>query len=373
MSLALPLARVYDPQTSNRSRTIALTLVSLSLTGCNPATKTSLEAWPAEFAQAYCSRGVECGTMGAYPSEAFCVEDERGRLETYYLTIACAVEGGTLRYDGTVMHARVEAIRNATCPEMSALMDVGYHLWDAFGGQVPIDGSCQTSFECRGFGQKVAYCNLTAAPGTCRSTVGEGEVCPSLNACAQGLTCLKAPDDDVQHCYAMPMAGEACAAVAPYCATSAWCVTDNGSSSCVAIDHLFTATLGQACWTPSMWGCQPGLQCAEYPDHHECMNLSPAAAGATCTFGWPDPCPPNQRCVPDDIAVSPAGVCRPLPGGGDACQGTYSCQPGELCDDQVTHQCYTQHVVGEGCSSDDDCYTHQCVAGTCALVHCMQP
>jgi hypothetical protein len=222
----------------------------------------------------------------------------------------------------------------------------------ALHGTVASGGACESTAECDH--------GTCACDGICHAWVTDGSDC-SAAPCLPGSTC-----DATRHCVApAPVAhvGESCSSAA--CAGVLRCVL----GTCTEARDLRTVALGGACENPfdapadpdhPMW-CAAGLEC-DFDGGSVCVG--PSTVGAPCDTGGASPfCPEGTSCH------GPAGsaTCAPYQAEGETCFESGrggACAPGLRCGSDT---CDRIGDVGDACAWGEDCATHACTAGVCAL------
>jgi hypothetical protein len=116
--------------------------------------------------------------------------------------------------------------------------------------------------------------------------------------------------------------------------------------------------------------CNPDLSCV-------ILSVTPAiraecrkavSAGASCTVGFPDPCPSGNYCKAPQNTLD--GTCTARPGDGVACaSGPFGgdadiCALDARCDGGT---CRARQNLGGTCVTDAVCFSEHCVDGKCAL------
>jgi hypothetical protein len=272
-----------------------------------------------EIAAAWCETLVRCDL---YPDVAACLAS----IDVVGDDLRAAFEAGHVSYDAGAAAACRAMLAGIACEELSGAQDLtACAAWD---GTVPDGGECASGAECQSGGcdpgacdpalscctgscaapeldegvpvgadctidacAADAYCDLDAAPPTCRALIALDQPCIE-GECAVDLYCrITEPTSGTGVCSALPAEGEECDPAYPVCARGDnWC--DPADSTCHEL-----STVGEACdevsdnCVPYAW-CSPEGRCAALP-----------GAGEPCE-DWP-PCLGDLECVDDTCAAAP--------------------------------------------------------------------
>lgn len=279
------------------------------------------------------------------------------------------IDAGRMVYHGSELQACADAVRIAGCKLENALRSDT--CLAALDGTVPLGGNCSSNDECKG----VAYCNSEASAGTCPgkcTAVGkQGDTCSDDEDCDVGFAC--SPGD--QRCHEEARAGESCGGSAGLsCALGLYCFganqQTNTEGTCKELAEIFVAKSGESCNIIGGPLCATNLSCVltavQPKPAFTCIEK--VGPGASCQFGYPDPCPTDQYCKRTGVTL--AGVCTPRPATGEPCgpepfNGTPAvCAPSDRCQNGT---CQAQKPLGGSCESDDGCLSSYCFRGKCTL------
>lgn len=120
-------------------------------------------------------------------------------------------------------------------------------------------------------------------------------------------------------------------------------------------DETFVGTVGDGGACSSSIECIDGFSCGYYS---QVCTANPGVA-EDCVAEELD-CQDGLFCDWDGT-----GQCAPVPGAGESCAASYTCEPGYYCN-YYTEVCDPVAGPGENCDTDDECTTYFCDAGTCA-------
>jgi hypothetical protein len=328
--------------------------------GDEPFEPMPIAELPAAFARAICDALDSCVGAAALRElterEDCDVRVAKELAATDFHHMADAVSAARVFYDPSELPACLEGVRALGC---DVLVDsFPPPCDDVLEGNVEIDGECAISAECAG----TAFC-AGAASGTCPSTcselLGAGAECAADNECGDDLLCLGGV------CTAPSVGGEPCGGDSgKVCALGFNCAdsTDVDVGECTDNASTQVGREGDVC-EPGGALCVDGLSCVF--DGALGFHCEPyVGEGDACHLGLPGQCPVDQYC--DAAAVMDEGVCRDLPGDGDACVLTDLCAPGFVCvlvDDAAV--CRPIRDNGGDCDDDRACRSGNCVDGSC--------
>lgn len=276
-----------------------------------------------------------------------------------------AIEQKKVVYDGTQVKACLAAIEKVGCN----LSGEPAECTAAIDGTVEIGGDCELDAECKG---SDTLCQVGAAcPGKCAKKGLAGAACTHNSDCAAGLSCSEATEKCIQ-----PAAeGAACegGGVAPECAMGLFCLGSDDKAqkpgSCKNLTDGFSGKSGDACWFQGKPGCATDLRCiVEKVDtttgQVDAKCGAPFGAGAACKIAIPDGCPTDQYCKVPTNAF--AGTCTPRPKAGEPCAKLFDddlCGADTRCESGT---CKPRQKLGGQCSTDDVCFSENCVNDGCA-------
>ena len=315
--------------------------------------------------------------------------------------LASAVQSGAVAYDASKAGQCYATFMSDPCHfgfflGLPTIFDVFAFCPGTVTPKQKVGQSCVDSQECISGG----YCQKTASgvcPGICTAKAQKGESCASGQLCADGLYCqsnlcqspAKAGDScqdiagcnwgsldckdgeicdgniwcdlSVKQCKPGVHEGGTCGIITgtgvgtsyfPTCAFNLWC--DSASALVTGVCRSKSASGGPCIGSD---GCQDGLHCEGYvsggPSATYGTCVGPAAAGATCVLD--SDCQTGLTCR--------AQQCGPLGSAGASCSGDGECASGLFCNQSL---CATAHYPGSSCNDTDAfCAYSRCVAGTC--------
>lgn len=327
---------------------------------------SELDEIPAAYASAYCARIESC--FGQAADVFFRGIDCQAVYESFLRnallpSLETSVGNASLTFHGDRLTACTQALRSVACrdfngpalPECDAL----------FEGNVPMGGACTTDAECRGD----AFClSGGTCPATCAAVKGQGAGCVRDEEC-QSHYCSAA----TSACATRAGLGAACDVDASECEFGLVCLGANADMSRPGVCHdpatLFTGSEGDSCDLDNGPWCSEGLSCTVVQvapvARLECRG--PSMSGASCGFGVPDSCPIGEYCSANIAMGMTTGVCRTMPGDGDACaQGVVGpvCGSGTACASDG--HCHTMRDNGAACSFESECFSGDCSEGACS-------
>jgi hypothetical protein len=344
-------------------------LVGGLLAGCPSSTggNVTLEQLPTRLAPSYCALLDRCDNpflASSLFAGVTCEASIEPLLSDFFLGRASdAVRNGTVLYRGDRVDACLSSLDAAAC-ELNQLSVAACS--DIFEGTVAPGGNCTWDEDCVS-----GYCAISdgVCPGTCAARIPSGGSCMGAG-CDVGLTCTDG------RCAEPAGVGELCDGNSGRdCGgIDLTCVGSEGDmpGTCRSWSQILDGNVGDACSIPDDL-CDDGLSCvfvgaAGGMVRFECA--SPVAAGASCSQGFPDPCPDGQFCMMG--AMPGMGTCTALPGAGQAC-GSGGCQPGLRCAVPVGTSmgtCVTPVRLGQSCTADSACVSNSCEDGVCATPGC---
>jgi hypothetical protein len=273
------------------TRWLGLPLVTITFTavGCDDPKGTRVREVPLEDAAEHVVRDF-CGPMFAcecpngrpYASRAECEASARQLVDAYRAEASVA----NLTYDPQCVGQWLEDIESQGCSAR------------------PLDDSEQCVSACRAFhGDKPvgAQCQFYSY---------------GLHDCAQGLVCAGVCQDPCGDDSNLPQQGEQCAS--GVCAAELYCDFSQPVPVCQARPGP-----GEACFSDE---CQAGLFC-ELVDPQDPATWRCKAVGEVG-----EPCSGHNQCA---TGYCPAGSCRELPQQGESCRGTFVCDAGLVCREEI--------------------------------------
>jgi hypothetical protein len=290
----------------------------------------------ADFAQkqldARCTRLVRCG---AFESASAC-----GAYFHLYpdQSLAAAVAGGEIRYDGVAAAECVSALAAVTCDDTARAARVPPSACDqALVGEVKVGDACAFDLECAsGRCTHPSPCDPAACcAGSCTTVVpvAIGAACNVDGDCVGGAYC----GTDLA-CHALGRTGDSCLGDTQ-CDYGFGCVTPTFPGTC------------QVLGAPS--GPCPGNRCADAGT--VCVSgscIAAAFAGAAC--------PTGTECSPFEPCNTTSGQCASLPDINMQCTGR--CEGDAWCDTTLA-QCEPLLANGAACDTD-----HDCASGFCQMM-----
>ncbi len=256
-----------------------------------------------------------------------------------------AIGRDAVRYDPSALDACLTALREADCASVGDWTSACSSL---FVGSVALGGACGWDAEC-----ETGVCWLEdACPGRCVARGAEGSPCAG-SSCMAGLTCSAGT------CVRLGALDEPCGVGG--CLPGLACVGGATTGRCRPVAELVSRREGELCAPPWAY-CEEGLSCVARGASMTCER--PAASGAPCAIGYPDPCPAGEFCN--------GAVCTTYRAEGAPCASAVECRPGARCvpGDGTPSSCEPAGRDGDPCSADHDCLSERCLERRCALPGC---
>ncbi|MGZ3457001.1 MAG: hypothetical protein ACXU86_00690 [Archangium sp.] len=381
---------------------VAVSLALLSACGNSkppPPTPITAETFPAEYAQALCTREQQCLQLAPY-----LIDQCKANAATLIGTtdVKKAVDAGRLVYDQDKARQCIDGIAATRCAQVlqDFIMlndDVQASCYAALQGTVQKSGTCSFSFECAS-----GSCGLSdqgTCPGTCPAEVlGEGETCsrirPGSPQCddraglrCSGGTCVKPAGQDAScldnagcksgficvesKCVPLAKEGSGCSEDAS-CAEGLFCTGDNvcaprvaeGKPCAYAPDNVDAALRGAAC-LDGLTCKGGGLDNQGNPIPGTCTKV--AAEGGACQAPPADAQLTLSGCQAGLACVN--GTCTAPPVSGPCPDATNlsGCRPGVAFCDSSTTTCQLLRNVGAPCDNYLQCASNNCGPdNTCA-------
>lgn len=374
-------------------RMLAACLSVFSLIGCDgtttePVISIALDQVPAKFAAAYCATFQRCNPL-SYET-AFSIDDcaklvEKQFREQRFDDISKSIAAHKTVYDGVTAAGCVGADGPASAEEPGLLKSEACEYWETeyvplcermFAATVEDGGSCDLDAEC-GVGHRCVATNDTC-PGVCTARLALDMPCSRDEDCAEGLVCSNA----AKLCTTPPAEGEPCGGgVAAQCGRAHLCIGEDVSKGQTGVCRTELEALvgaeGERCSLAGPY-CQEGLSCVvESADGAGALVANCRAkvgSGGDCKIGRPSQCPSGEFC-PLPFAALSAGTfsatCETLPADGQPCAPDSSavrCGAGLRCNAN-TNRCEALRDRGQSCSTNDLCYSGNCVNGVCASLN----
>jgi hypothetical protein len=342
----------------------------------------ALDALPEQFAKAQCDAFERCA--GLYYDIVFTLEEcstlgSRQFRDGGFSELEQAIDDGRVKYDSKAAATCIEAISERACEDFDQ-RDIP-ECEDAVTGTVPADGECEIDAECEGS----RICVVSdMCPGTCEDRGSAGFPCSDDDDCADGLVCSEA----TALCATPKQDGETCGGnVEAQCEGGLACQGESKdemrTGTCTPFDELTTAGPNETCDLDAGILCGPDLSCTivELADPPIFRCLAIPASGGTCGLGIPENCPSGEYCdlsAAEVILGTLESTCVPLPSSGEPCvdrnpfNGILAqCEAYARCDTS-TGNCLALRDLGETCSSNELCYSQNCVNGGCAAQRACQ-
>jgi hypothetical protein len=342
----------------------------------------ALDALPEEFAKAQCDAFERCA--GLYYDLFFSLEEcstlvSRQFRDGGFTELEQAIEDGRVKYDSRAAVKCIDAISARECADFD-VREIPV-CEDAVKGTVPLDEECQIDAECEGS----RICVVTdTCPGTCKERSSAGVPCSSDDECADELVCHEA----TSLCATPKQDGQTCGGnVEAQCEVGLACQgeskDDMRTGTCTPFDEITTAGPNETCDLDAGILCDPDLSCSivEVADPPVLRCLAIPASGGSCGLGIPENCPSGEYC---DLSLAQVllgtleSTCIPLPASGEQCADRTpftgilaQCEAYARCD-ASTGNCLALRDLGETCSSNELCYSQNCVNGGCAAQRACQ-
>ncbi len=335
-------------------------IVVAALTASNPAkakifaSEVKLPQLAEQLAETYCEALKQCDgkteldlRWGYGGFEKNCKSVWTTRLiEETFAGMTSSAAAGTLEYDGRGAAQCVADMKKLGCSMFDhSLFSV---CSSTFIGKA--SGQCKYSYEC----EEGMRCEVgSSCPGSCVPKSAANQPCRSSTDCRDGMFCSEVS----QLCALLKAEGEGCTAKDGefQCIEGLSCA----GGKCVKHDSLYTKNAGETCDESSR--CKPGLACALGAEKNECKAL--AKAGEACAEAFPSQCEAGLYCSADAFKRKWEGKCESSKAGGGACQADKECTVGLACRASA---CKKLAVVGERCSTNEDCVAGSCNRGSCA-------
>jgi len=292
-----------------------LVVLTLALTACGGGGSLSIEEFPQELRDAYCSDLVRCGVV---KDLATCQKESLGGFELDFRLNASDLgvfDSGKAKFDGGKAKSCVDQIASASCDltdevqrGLSLLLDraLPESCGQAFTGTLHAGEVCTSSAECISQLCQGPSCDHACCTGTCVGDAAPaiakaGESCAQRQRCASGTFCNAANTT----CTALKAAGSACSSQEE-CDYGTACLRSGTANMCIKLPHS-------------------GETCTDF-----CTDF-----GAICD-------PTTKKCI--DVVLG-GEACR---GQGNAsdCSALYSCDAG---------RCSAGLALGATCTVNDVC------------------
>jgi hypothetical protein len=357
-----------EPMHRFRVSPAVLVLTCLTLAGCPSSTTPSnvpIEDLGARYGATFCGLLTDCygevarNTLLGVSSEEECAS--RVSLQYSELSLPLyqqAIADGTMSYDGGHVDACIAAIEAQGCDVINSRTPSACDA--VLIGELSPGDACSINEQCEGD----AYCmNDASCPGTCQPRGAVGTACTTDEACQSGMKCMN------ESC-GVP-AGENAPCGGPGgidCGGGLICVGSGAEpGNCRTPATVQSGALHGACNVQMTQLCQPGLSCVVASATSMTCEMGGIAIGADCQLAVPDMCADGAFCDGTNIATGDlTGTCAALPTSGMACASVVfggSCAAGLHCDSGT---CRETHEAGGACTSGGDCYSANCVSGSCA-------
>lgn len=343
--------RRYHRMDRRKRMTARISLLALTLLGCNNSAATAVEDVPAEQAAALCDLFLRCGVA---TDEALCA----GNLwSTFIITgeflpniasVRAAIERGSVIYHEEHLEACLVDIRETACTRKDfwqiASDALGSSCDQVFEGTLAEGEPCWIREQCVSGSCDAPYCELACCEGVCapaRVKAAIGESCAEAR-CVAGAYCVATT------CVARQPSGAACAppeghSFGDECIEGTLCDSNgDGTGTCRPLPALGEPCVQGQC-------ADLGASC----DYTMGICVEIHAEGESCDPSGYGVCGLSLRCDPD------RKTCERMTAGGPCSLGPfgYDCAPGAYCQDFT---CEVQKADGAPCESALACQSLHC-------------
>jgi uncharacterized protein (TIGR03382 family) len=170
--------------------------LTVAVLGCGGVSGIPIEKTATDFAKAICPKAYDCCTMeqlmknaAAGMTEAECETKTATNFRSYLQNMQSSENAGRSKYDEMKVDACLQAIRAATCSQLTMITNLsGLPECDSTFATplVASGGTCVNDFECI---DSVCQIPEAGGAGTCVAGVPAGGSCGSTAHCAQNLLC----------------------------------------------------------------------------------------------------------------------------------------------------------------------------------------